>query len=328
MSVGVTLFKIGLTGAIVGGVLLTARHYHRQALARARGRVPKPLPAPEPEPPGGCSSLAPVFDDQGVIAGTWLDSQTPGECVLSCVEGYVLGADGQSCVRSGPAPEPDEFPAPDACVAGLYSRAPLPPEAKMYEAADQSTRLVLEDLLLHLDYQAQPKLMLDLLDRVVTEPSVRSVMVRRVLEELAPDCDWWIPVSEMLPSQQHVYADSLALSLAAETEMGWEHPQTARKNMVPREYLGMPSSGVLQLAPGQAVELLVVEGPEMEFGEHLIAKTLQGGPNPRVVIVDTFMGRDIAPRLAPYHGFDVGTQVVLESTPPTSAYRVYPKDWA
>lgn len=327
MTIGLTLFKLALTGAIVSGVVLTARQYQRQQLARARGRRPQLPPAPGPAS-GGCASLTPVFDDQGNIAGTWADTAIDGECQLVCGDGYALGPDGTSCVAVAPSPEPEEFPAPDACVDGIYGRAPIPPEAKMYEAASISTRVVLKDLRLHLDYRAQTQIMLDLLDRIAAEPSVRSVMVRRVLEELAPDCDWWVPINDMLPSQRLVYVSAWELSLAAENEMGWDHPTQARKNMIPREYLGMPSTGNLQLVPGQAIELLVVEGPAMRRAEHLIAKTLQGGPNPRVAIVPTFRGVDVSPRFATSHGFDVGTQVVLESTPPTSVYRVYPKDWS
>lgn len=328
MSVGMTILKLGATGVVVAAVVLGAREYQRQQLERSRARRPKVLPAPEPEPPGGCGSLSPLFDDEGNVVGTWTDSDVPDECQLVCVPGHVLGADETSCVRVAPEPEPEVFPAPDACVAELYSRTPVPPEPKMYEASGQLARGMLKDMRLHVDHQAQPVVMLDLLTRIGAEPSVRSVMVRRVLEEAAPGCDWWVPTSAMLPSQRLVYEDVLALSMVAEAEMGWEHPVQARKNMVPREYLGIPSSGTLQLVPGQAVELLVVEGPAMEYGEHVVTKTLQGGPNPRVVVVSDFMGRDVAPRLGAYHGFKIGTQVVLESTPPTSAYRVYPKDWA
>ncbi len=329
MAIGLTLFKLAMTGVILGGVVLTARQYQRQQLARALARHPKllPAPGPSPEPPGDCASMTPLFDDQGIIVGTWADSGS-GECQLICVDGYALGVDGISCVPVAPTPEPEEFPIPDACVAGLYSRAPIAPDAKMYEAASMPTRDVLKNLRLHLGPAAQPKIMLDLLDRIATEPSVRSVMVRGVLEGLAPDCDWWIRVGDMLPSQRLVYVSAWDLALAAEVETGWDHPKEARKNMIPREYLGIPSTGALQLVPGQAVELLVVEGPAMRHAEHLIAKTLQGGPNPRVVVVPTFMGADVSPRFATSHGFGVGTKVVLESQPPTSAYRVYPKDWS
>lgn len=295
MSVGLTLFKLGLTGAMVGGVIWTARHYQRQGLARARARTAVPQ---LPGPPGATPGPAPLPE-----------SPTP-------------------TIPQAPVPEPEEFPAPDDCVWGVYSRMPIPPEAQIYESADAPARLVLKDMRLHIDYRAQPKIMLDLLDRIDAEPSVRSVMVRRALEEVAPDCDWWIPEDQMLPSQQLVYQSAIELALAAEVETGWDHPSSARKNMIPREYLGIPSTGVLNLTPGQAVELLVVEGPAMEYGEHVIAKTLQGGPNPRVAVVDTFMGNDVAPLFSPQHGFGVGTQVVLESKPPTSVYRVYPKDWS
>jgi hypothetical protein len=213
-------------------------------------------------------------------------------------------------------------------MGGIYSRMPIPPDANLYEAASLPTRVVLKDLRMHLDYPAQQAIMLALLDKIASEPSVRSVMVRRVLEDMAVECDWWVPEADMLPSQRLAYASALELSAAAETERGWEHPAQARKNMIPREYLGMPSTGTLQLSPDQRVELLVVEGPQMRFGEHVIARTLQGGPNPRVVVVPTFKGNDVSPRFGDYHGFDVNTEVVIESSPPTSVYRVYPKDWS
>lgn len=329
MSVGLTLFKIGMTGAIVAGVLLGARQYQRAQARRVRAREPKALPSP---PVGGdCASWGPIYDDQGTITGLWADGGSgQPRCVPACAEGYAPVRTGEgdfdwACV---PPEEPEEFPASDPCMAGIYSRAPIPPEAKLYEAATVTTRLVLKDLRMHLDYPAQQEIMLALLDKIGSEPSVRSVMVRRVLEDMATECDWWVPEADMLPSQRLAYASALELSRAAETEMGWEHPVEARKNMIPREYLGIPSSGTLQLVPGQHVELLVVEGPQMRFAEHLIARTLQGGPNPRVVVVPTFMGADVSPRFADHHGFDVNTQVVLESTPPTSVYRIYPKDWS
>jgi hypothetical protein len=227
-----------------------------------------------------------------------------------------------------PVEQPDKFPPPDACVRDIYSRAPIPPEAKLYEAASVQTRLLIKDERMHLDYRAQQQIMLAFLDRIGSEPSAWSVILRRVLEDLAPECDWWVPVFDMLPSQALVFVDAEILLRAAENEMGWEHPTKARKNMVPREYLGMPSTGTLHLSPGQRVELLVVEGPAMQYAEHVIARTLQGGPNPRVVVVPTFRGVDVSPRFADRHGFDVNTHVVLESTPPTSVYRIYPKDWS
>lgn len=331
MSVGITLLKIGITGAVVAGVLLGARQYQEAQARSRRARGFKALPSPEPPVGGDCASWGPLFDDQGTITGFW-ESGGPGQpdCVPACAEGYAPVRVGEGDFDWGCAPVevPEEFPAPDPCMAGIYSRGPIPPEAKLYEAATVTTRLVLKDLRLHLDYRAQQDIMLALLDKIAAEPSVRSVMVRRVLEDLAPECDWWVAESDMLPSQRLAYVGALELSRAAETEMGWEHPAQARKNMIPREYLGIASTGTLQLVPGQHVELLVVEGPQMRFAEHLIAKTLQGGPNPVVAVVPTFTGADVSPRFADHHGFHLNTQVVLESTPPTSAYRVYPKDWS
>lgn len=314
MSVGLTLVKLGATGVVVGGVIFAARQYQRQATARALARSALPE-LPPPPASGTPSSPTPEVVPQAPVPQPPPTPSVPAE--------------------PSPSPEPEQYPPADPCLVGIYSRMPIPPEAQVYESASPQTRLVLKNMRLHLDYRVQPQIMLGLLDRIQQEPSVWSVMVRRVLEDVAPDCDWWIGYDDMLPSQKEVFDDTNWLSTAAETETGWEHPLHARKGMIPREYLGLPSTGRLNLVPGQAVELLVVEPPDqgadaspMAYGEHLIAKTLQGGPNPRVRVVDTFMGRDVAPRFADYHGFGVGTEVVLESEPPTSVYRVYPKDWA
>lgn len=330
MSTGGTLIKVGLTAAIVGGVLLGARAYQRRL---ERGRpgplpLPPPSPVPEPEPPVGACTFTPLFDPEGEVVGTWAEG-AEGEdlCVLECVEGYARTKVGPGDLDWSCAliEQPEEFPAPDPCMAGVYSRMPIPTDAQVYEAASPSTRAFLKDLRFHLDYRAQQDLVLDLLDRIATEPSVRSVMVRRALEEIAPGCNWW--TDSMPPSQKLAYQSALELAQAAEREEGFVHPQGARKNMVPREFLGLPSTGPLNLAPGQRVEILVVEGPQMRFGEHVIARTVQPGVNPRVVVVDTFRGADVAPQFGLQHGFTAGTEVVLEGTPPTSVYRVYPKDW-
>lgn len=331
MSIGLTLFKIGMTGAVIGGVLLGARQYQNAQSRRIRAREQKALPPPVPPVGSDCTSWGPIYDDEGIITGLWT-AGGPGEppCVPACAEGYapVRTGEGDFDWACAPVEQPEQFPGPDPCMSGIYSRAPVPPEAKLYESASAPTRIVLKDLRMHLDYRAQQDVMIALLDKITTEPSVRSVMVRRVLEDMATECDWWVAETDMLPSQRLAYAGALELSRAAETEMGWEHPIEGRKNMVPREYVGIASTGVLQLAPGQRVELLVIEGPQMRFAEHLIARTLEGGPNPRVAIVPTFKGVDVSPRFADRHGFGVNTQVVLESTPPTSVYRVYPKDWS
>lgn len=334
MSIGLTLFKIGMTGAIVAGVTLGARQYQVAQLRRARLRGQARLPALPPgraPATGACDGMDAIVDAYGNRIGSWATGgEGQPDCVPSCSEGYVPSRTGPgdlewTCVVA--EPEPEQFPVADPCMTEIYSRMPIPPEANLYESASVPTRVMLKDLRLHLDYKAQPEIMLGLLEKIATEPSVRSVMVRRVLEEIAPGCEWWVPEGDMLPSQILAYESALGLSVAAETEKDWAHPVEARKGMIPREYLGMPSTGTLQVVPGQRVELLVVEGPQMRFGEHLIAKVTKGGAYPTAVIVPTFRGVDVAPRFGGVHGFEVGTQVVLESTPPTSVYRVYPQDW-
>lgn len=330
-----TLLKIGIAAAALGGVVYGARRYNlaqqkRLAASPKKGELP-----PLDDAPGtDCSTWGPLFDEGGTIRGYWVPgAQGQPICVPSCVEGFAPERTGEgdydwACTfAKQPEPPPSEFPPPDACVVQIYSRSPLPPEHGLYESAVQETKIALKDLRMNLVYRAQTEIMLAMLERIQQEPSVRSVMVRRTLEDLAPRCDWWIDDDAMRPSQRLVYQSALALAEAAEIELGWDHPQTARKNMVPREWLGVMSTGPLQLVPGQHVEILVVEGPQMEFGEHVIAKTLSGGSAPKVVVVPTFRGVDVAPRFGPHHGFNVGTQVVLESSPPTSAYRVYPKEW-
>lgn len=285
MAVGMTLVKVGLTGAAVAGIVLTARAVHakeQRRLAARKSAAKRPLPIP------------------------------PGN-----------GGDGGA--TPGPAPDAGEaYPAPEACLQGVYSRAPLPPESNMYHAASLNGRIALEDLRMHLDYKAQPVLMLHLLEAIEKEPSVRSVMVRRALEDVAPNCDWWVDVGDMTPAQQLVFAGATELEKVAERELGWTHPTTSRKNMIPREYLGLPTTGDLQLQTGQAVELLVVEGPQMDFGEHVIAKQVAPGV---VQVWDRFREQDVSPRFGHRHGFSVGTQVGIETQAPTSVYRVYPKEW-
>jgi hypothetical protein len=287
MAVGMTLLKIGLTGATLAGVVLTAKTVHardQRRLAERKSAQTRPLPLP-PAPGGGNGHATP-----------------------------------------SPTPDADvDYPPSQPCLQGVYSRSPLPPESNMYQAASLNGRIALEDLRMHLDYKAQPALMLHLLEAIQNEPSVRSVMVRRALEDIAPNCDWWIDTSDMTAPQRLVFDSVLELEKAAERELDWRHPTAARKNMIPREYLGLPSTGDLHLATGQAVELLVVEGPQMRFGEHLIAKQVAPGV---VQIWDQFRGHDVTPRFGHRHGFSVGTEVGIETQVPTSVYRVYPKEWA
>jgi hypothetical protein len=333
MSAGTTILKMALTGVIVTGVFLGVRSYQKAQQRKLEEKKIGKLPAPDDEVGGGCGSWGPIYDDQGAITGHWVPgSQGQPRCMPACVDGRVATKIGNGdfdwiCATSQPPPPVDEYPVPDACVAHIYSRTPQPPEAQMFAAAEQETKAVLEGMRLHLGNRGQNEIMLALIDRISNEPSVRSVMVRRTLEDLAPLCNWWVDAAAMRPSQRLVYQAATALSLAAETEMGWEQPTQARKNMVPREYVGIMSTGPLNLVPGQHVEILVVEGPAMEFGEHVIAKTLSGGPVPKVVVVPRFRGQDVAPRFSAQHKFSVGTQIGLESSPPTSAYRVYPKEW-
>lgn len=325
MAVGMALLKIGLTAAAVTTVVVVARQIHQ---AKVRQAETKSLG------PGPLRCEGPIYTAEGIITGFWAKGSVgQPACVPECAEGHAAvrvgpgELDWECQPLEAPPPPQEKYPAADACVANLYNRGPLPPENEMYKKADIATQLVLQPMRFHLAYIAQNQILLDLLNRIAAEPSVRSVMVRRALEELAPDCDWWLEDEKMLPSQRLVFEGAMNLSLAAETELGWEHPTQARKNMIPRDWLGIAGTGTLDLAPGQHVEILVVEGPQMRFGEHILAKTISGGAVPRVVVVPTFRGLDVAPRFGHLHGFSVGTEVGLESEPPTSAYRVYPKEW-
>jgi hypothetical protein len=186
-----------------------------------------------------------------------------------------------------------------------------------------------------------------------TSRSTQSITTRNILKSILPECNWDVPLfksfgHEPLPKRQYNMWTSVwylvkAASKQVGQTIGGQNP--SKSLMIPvgndsgliigRGFLGLPDiavPGTLNLASGQRVELIggdyrksELSVPPFFHAEPLFARVISSYEGrPTVEIIGEFQGKDVSPKFAHRHGFDVGRVLRLPGTGTTAVRRVFP----
>lgn len=261
-----------------------------------------------------------------------------------------------------PVPEPIPSPSPPIspespykppigptavglCVNEVYARDPeylsdIPVAPKALTAFGES------DYYFYIRRSMQEKLYNYMLQRFTAmkqgqeRPTVASVILREALKHFNSGCKWELPIDSLSEPESLVWQGARRLAIMAQITAGVSDPgfkelfKTGNRYSITRDSLGEPDPGFFgaqkKPSPDTRIEILVTD-PSQENAEHIIGKVLKlTGPNGEkdqfeVLILDSFQGGDVKPRLRTKHGFKAGSNAYFSQKGPTGIYRIFPE---